>query len=332
MGGFMSHSGNRSIAGNEYMVNGDSIHKTWQYAWPKTIARAWNIENSLITAKYLDEKEVNAEGEEGSFYLYLRTLIDKTLEHPDLAIEEFEKILPPNSKQDLVKKYFPNKTSYKEPNYRHLFLRHLLDVTPIEFLKSFYESLLNKKIPGKVSAPEIDSHDFLWYKKLLCHKSEMVLDALKDEGFIVTAMENPPVHFDRNCSTRIIIRKANQPYSVTPKRSPCEVYKKEYRSTPQVSVSYEPAVGTSEKPTSGLPQQKEFNENLERVFPGLGTTFFGSSETYNGCRANGWTNTNGNGHVLVITLPKPPKNPSEFGLAIADYEAAGKIYSFTCCT
>jgi hypothetical protein len=36
-------------------------------------------------------------------------------------------------------------------------------------------------------------------------------------------------------------------------------------------------------------------------------------------------------HVVILTIPPTPQAPEDFGLALADYNAAGKTVPFTCC-
>ncbi|WP_022940768.1 hypothetical protein [Psychromonas hadalis] len=45
---------------------------------------------------------------------------------------------------------------------------------------------------------------------------------------------------------------------------------------------------------------------------------------------NGWDNVNNIEHSVVLTLPEPPVDESEFAVALADYCCTGKTYVFTC--
>lgn len=45
---------------------------------------------------------------------------------------------------------------------------------------------------------------------------------------------------------------------------------------------------------------------------------------------NGWDGVNSIEHTVVLTLPEPPSEESEFAMALADYCCTGKTYVFTC--
>jgi hypothetical protein len=327
-----------SSGGNEFIINGDSIHNTWKTAWPKAIARAWNIEYQL-EHKY----DINSGMED------LRTTIDKSLDklaallvnkHQTLNDEALESIiklhLTDTSKFSEITKTNVPTDMEKENDHFQKMMTKLLDNSDIPDMNTFYVNILNNfqfKVKPDLTKnntyEEIDGNDFLWYKKLLCHKSEMVLDALKEEGFIVDAMENPPIDFDRNCSTRLIVRKHNQSYEVKAKREqPKFSYVKQNQQTLRVSVSYTPL-------DPEIPERRSNDQEdplSSHTFTGMGHTFKGEGRKFKGSQKNGWSDAKGLGHVLVITLPERPQKPEEFGLAVIDYEAAGKVYSFTCCT
>lgn len=58
-------------------------------------------------------------------------------------------------------------------------------------------------------------------------------------------------------------------------------------------------------------------------------TYNYDSKKYN--TSNGWNGVDRLEHTLILTVPPKPKEPSEFAVAIADYQASGKVYPFTCC-
>ena len=165
----------------------------------------------------------------------------------------------------------------------------------------------DKWLTGFKEEGDIESfvRDYNWYKKLLCHKSEMVLDALMEEGFIIDAMSNPPIGLEKSLSSRIIVRKPDQEYVVTPKRykndkDSCSYSKNNDRNY-RISVI-------------NIPDPSGSNDKRRN--------FYGS-------RKNGWNDKKGLNHVLVLTLPPKPDKIEEFCIAVTDYEAAGKIYPFT---
>jgi len=197
-------------------------------------------------------------------------------------------------KDELLKKYGKVIQPGKEIN-------EILDKSDFILLKDFYMDILTHDTDMKI-VKGIDTDDFIWYKKLLCHKSEMVLEALEEEGFIIDAMENPPKDFEKNLSSRVIVRKWFQEYKVLPKRKEPAPYKKTTKRIHRLSVSYSPN-----------------NQQNPQITP------------LSGSRENGWKDVDGLGHVLVLTLPLCPKDAMLFGLAVTDYEAAGKVYPFTMC-
>lgn len=48
-------------------------------------------------------------------------------------------------------------------------------------------------------------------------------------------------------------------------------------------------------------------------------------------KKNGWMEVEGLKHTLVLTVPPRPEKPEQFALALADLQAAGRIYPFTPC-
>jgi hypothetical protein len=110
---------------------------------------------------------------------------------------------------------------------------------------------------------------------------------------------------------------------VEPKRT-IEGYHKSSEHNDRVCVSYYPV-------KMGDPRLSPVMKEVEKSFQGIKKHFVGEGQKFRGARKNGWSEVNGLGHVLVLTLPPRPENPEEFGLATVDYEAAGLVYPFTAC-
>ncbi len=274
--------------GDEFVAEGSAIHDSWRTAWPQAIARAWRVEYAMKNKK-------------ASFnYKLLSNVIKDALTKKKISnlikmindAEKTKEITPEESKR------FKQAITASRADTND-FIKELLDSVPAaEVLNWFYKITLRKD-PGLQNIGRIESADFEWYKKLLSHKSELVLDALMEEGFMVDAMENPPVNFERNLSSRLIVRKPDQSYEVTGKRKPYSTYKMSFDRTNRLSV------------THAMPPQEDIRVEFK------------------GSRVNGWQYGEGLGHVVVLTLPPCPHDAQFFGLAVTDYEAAGKVFMFT---
>lgn len=273
---------------DEFIVEGYAIHDSWRTAWPQAVARAWRFEYAAKAKNNCISKLTDQ----------IRNCITNCLEKKEL--NDFEKSITTLEKGTRKKDfdYFrtSNRVFQKKPNAP---LCEFLDELPPKLLKQFYLNELNAiELENDIPQDPDFQADFTWYKKLMCHKSDLVLDALMEEGFILDAMANPPADFERYLSTRIIVRKPGQEYLVTPKRCTDYEYKKEHERTERNRI---------------MVRDKEV-----------------ITEPFLGSRKNGWKTINGIGHVLILTLPNRPPKPEEYGLAITDYEAAGRIYPFSC--
>ena len=188
---------------------------------------------------------------------------------------------------------------------------------------------MNEYAPTSEVASNDLRQDIIWYLKLLSHKSEMVLEALMEEGFIIDAMENPPIDSERNLSARLIVRKADQEYLVRAKRNFKDSYQYRVGRTNRVGFNLKDIIQESQKanPPSDTPK------DMEPIAIDLKGYDWEDKLLYQftGSRINGWTDVKGLQHVLVLTLPNSPEEAEHSGLAVADYEAAGRVYPFTFC-
>ena len=310
---------------DEFIVNGYAIHDSWQITWPQTIARAWDIESRLKK----NNISIDYNGLAKRIPDALKNLIDDVISSTN---DEF----PNDPLKRLVKeaksrKEYSEKKTNKEKN--EFLFTELLDNSNIRDLKSFYrdelETLMNEYAPTSEVASNDLRQDIIWYLKLLSHKSEMVLEALMEEGFIIDAMENPPIDSERNLSARLIVRKADQEYLVRAKRNFKDSYQYRVGRTNRVGFNLKDIIQESQKanPPSDTPK------DMEPIAIDLKGYDWEDKLLYQftGSRINGWTDVKGLQHVLVLTLPNSPEEAEHSGLAVADYEAAGRVYPFTFC-
>lgn len=156
-------------------------------------------------------------------------------------------------------------------------------------------------------------NDFLWYLRLLSQNSCWVLKALMIEGFIIDAVEYPPPNMvEMNVSTRLIVKKPKMSYQINAADS-CYGYK--YNDTISSGTSVE---FTFEK-----------DVNKPKGCPITGGKI--NINEFDACRRNGWDDRAKHlEHVLVLSLPPRPVNADEYGIAVKEYEAEGRVYPFTC--
>jgi hypothetical protein len=165
----------------------------------------------------------------------------------------------------------------------------------------YFRHVLANDIEYTPQTEQLDDKDFQWYKKLLSHNSEMVMDALMEEGFVIDAGMNISADSVHHLASKVIVRQPNQKYEVNPNKEKA-YYKKTNERIERVVVSYTPE-------GAGKKEHDHY---------------------FTGSRENGWENPEELNHVLILTLPPAPEDRS-MALAVSDYEAAGKVYPFCLC-
>lgn len=303
---------------DEYILDGYTIHDSWRASWPKVIARAWSIEQYIADKGVTDldynmlssaiDNAIADMSEQVISELNITSEKDITTMNYELFEKVKEKTINYVNKYDSIDNLNESIQEHERDNiFSHVVGMFLDDIEHFS-RNNFYDNILSKVWENKFNDKGKEA-DLIWYKKLLCHKSEKVLEALMEEGFIVNAMENPPIDFEKNLSSRIIVRKPNQKYIVLPKR--CNSGKNLYQNKSEMMSRFK------------ISKMIKHPKKSKTVYHNI------VMQEFKNTRKNGWGKVKGLNHVLIMTLPPRPQSPNDFGLAIVDYEASGNVYEFT---
>ncbi len=82
---------------------------------------------------------------------------------------------------------------------------------------------------------------------------------------------------------------------------------------------------------TSVPKNTSLSGQYEYSEPELSTTIQGDVEINAYTPSNGWKEMDGLEHVLVLTLPPKPAKSENLAIALAEYEATGRVYPFTFC-
>jgi len=80
-----------------------------------------------------------------------------------------------------------------------------------------------------------------------------------------------------------------------------------------------------------VPARDNLDGNYKYREPKLVTVVDGAKEIHTYLPRNGWKDVEGLEHVLVLTIPPKPPVEENMAMALADYEATGRVYPFTFC-
>ena len=86
-----------------------------------------------------------------------------------------------------------------------------------------------------------------------------------------------------------------------------------------------------EKNFRSVPSRGEIDGQYKYEKPKHIVVFNGDQEIHTYLPRNGWKDMEGLEHVLVLTIPPKPPVEENMAMALADYEATGRVYPFTFC-
>ncbi|MCJ8273722.1 MAG: hypothetical protein MJK04_30530 [Psychrosphaera sp.] len=284
-------------------------------AWPKVIARVWQIQKQVeialkndtaaeiykLLASSKEDSSVSAlienkdadqimwqitseEEERGRNLLMLEAIAKKSDKLSELdKLTESDKITESQKLSELDFTLFS--VSLREHNER-MILSVVSPTVALRIRTLLCEEVGNSqctynKVEDLASTLSFQN-DLQWLERLMSYDSNVVLQAFMEEGFILNATADRRCHdWARFFSNQIRV------------------------------------VGFGQS----------FDYSIEKGGATDGMLGYQIPENING---NGWENVSNLDHTVIFTLPEPPVDPADFAEALADYCTTGKIYVFTC--
>jgi hypothetical protein len=283
-------------------------------AWPRVIARVWQIQKQVETALKNDTAveilailtsstetavppliqsgdaeqimwQIKSEEEErGQNLLMLESIAGKTDALIDLKnLPRTNELSEIGSLTGLDYALFGVKL---EKNNARMILSAASANEALEIRKILCREMENREYTHKkgynlAQCPQFQ-RDWIWIEKLMAQDSALVLEAFMEEGLILNATEGERGDdWHKYFSTRLRV------------------------------------VGFGQS----------FDHIINHPVLDDGSAGYQVSENPGG---NGWENVSNLNHTVIYTLPDPPVDEADFATALADYCTTGKIYVFTC--
>jgi hypothetical protein len=283
-------------------------------AWPRVIARVWQIQKQVETAlkndtaveilemltssseaavapliQSKDAEQVmwqikREEEERGQNLLMLESIAGKTDKSAELnKLNDLDSISEKDSLSGLDYALFGVRL---ENNNARMILSAIPAEESLEIRKILCREMENKQYTHQkvydLSQSSQFQKDWIWIEKLMAHDGALVLEAFMEEGLILNATaDSRSDNWHEYFSTKIRVVGFGQ--------------------------SFEHIIKISQASDE--------------------STGYQISETPGG---NGWENVSDLNHTVIYTLPEPPEDEADFATALADYCTTGKVYVFTC--
>ena len=174
------------------------------------------------------------------------------------------------------------------------------------------ESRQAEKGEGKPSSDESADQEPSWYENLMSMDPDRVRQSLIAVGF------TPEIQYDNEAGNpeykdltwfwenlKIVVKRRGDGVEIAPRDG-----EKNFRS---------------------VPSRGEIDGQYKYEKPKHIVVFNGDQEIHTYLPRNGWKDMEGLEHVLVLTIPPKPPVEENMAMALADYEATGRVYPFTFC-
>lgn len=187
----------------------------------------------------------------------------------------------------------------------------------------------------KAGDRETDLSSFIWYFDLTSLDPERVRKALIAVGFApeirYANSKDDPSYTDLTwfwSNLRIIVKERGDGILIDSTKD--EESLAPYREDEENENPY-PSVPKKDDFADESGNEAEYKYSEPELKPAGNVDHDSTTEDWEYIPKNGWKDVEGLEHVLVLTIPPKPPGGENMAMALAEYEATGRVYPFTFC-